>query len=151
MNNPMIRDDCNYSLNNYTLTDIQNTSVDFMLKRFSCLLNHQTGFGKTLISLTGCQHCLNHSNNLQVVIVCPKPAVASFKKELTNKLEQPYSIYTATEYKEVENARYHIFCYSKLSFLEDWLDNNSDISFIKGVAVKPQTILKFLRKLARVL
>ena len=82
--------------------------------------------GKTLISLTTAQHCINHSNTLQVVIVCPKPAVSSFKKELTKKLEQPYSIYTATEYNIVDDARYHIFCYSKLSYLEEWIEQNKD-------------------------
>lgn len=124
MNNPMLRADREYSLNDYKLKPYQNETVDFMLRRFSCLNNSQTGAGKTLVSLTACQHCLNYSNTLQVVILCPKAALSSFKKELTNMIKAPYSIYTATEYKIVEGARYHLFTYSKLDLLVEWLDKN---------------------------
>lgn len=117
----MLREDREYSLNDYKLKPKQNEIVHFMLSRFSCLNNSQAGAGKTLVSLTAAQHCVNHSKTLQVLIVCPKAALSSFKKELNTKLNQPYSIYTATEYNVTEGSRYHLFCYSKLSYLEEWI------------------------------
>lgn len=127
MHNPMLREDMEYSLNGFKLTPKQNEIAHFMLSRFSCLNNSQTGFGKTLTALTASQHCVNNSKSIQVIIICPKAAVSSFKNELTNMIKEPYSIYTATEYKVTEGARYHIFCYSKLSYLEEWISRNSDV------------------------
>lgn len=127
MHNPMLREDKEYSLNGYTLKSYQNEMVDFMLQSFQCLNNSQTGTGKTLVSLTACQHCINNSKDLQVIILCPKSALNSFKKELTNMLKQPYSIYTPEETNIVEGARYNIFSYSKVEKLEDWLEQHKDI------------------------
>lgn len=60
-------------------------------------------------------------------IVVPNSALGSFKNELTNKLKQPYSIYTAKEYKTEPNAHYNIFTYSKLDFLEEYLEANKGV------------------------
>lgn len=44
-----------------------------------------------------------------VIILCPKKANTSFKKELEGKIKQPYSIFSTEEVSDVEGSRYYIF------------------------------------------
>ena len=112
-----------YSLDGFSLTYAQNSICKNILKNYGGLINSQAGSGKTLTSLCIAQHLIDidMSDTMQICIVCPVKAVSSFKKELTNMLKKPYSIYTVKEFNIVNNARYHIFTYTKLNELEQFL------------------------------
>lgn len=112
-----------YSLEGFTLSNEQNDICKNILTNYGGIINSQAGTGKTLVSLSIAQHLINidANNTMQVCIVCPVKAVNSFKKELTTKINQPFSIYTVKEYNIVKDARYHIFTYTKLSELEQFI------------------------------
>jgi superfamily II DNA or RNA helicase len=112
-----------YSLEGFTLSNEQNDICKNILTNYGGVINSQAGTGKTLVSLSIAQHLINidANNTMQVCIVCPVKAVNSFKKELTTKINQPFSIYTVKEYNIVKDARYHIFTYTKLSELEQFI------------------------------
>ena len=115
--NPFIREDDNYSIDDIKLFPSQNEGVKFILSNFNCIINHQPGLGKTLLSLVATQHFLRASTNLQIAILAPKQAISSFKKELTNKIKESYSIYTTDEYEINKVSRYHIFTFTKIDEL----------------------------------
>lgn len=116
-NNPFIREDRNYSINNIELFPWQNEGVKFILSNFNCIINFQPGLGKTLLSLVATQHFLKASSTLQIAILAPKQAISSFKKELSTKVCESYSIYTTDEYEVHKGDRYHIFTYTKVEEL----------------------------------
>lgn len=108
--NPLIRKDGDYTINeDFPLKAPQNEGVEFILKKFNVLLNHQTGLGKTYTSLTASQHILNQLDNIKVLIFCPKKANTSFEKELNEKIKQDYAMYTAEKKIENKEADYIIF------------------------------------------
>lgn len=112
-----------YSLEGFQLTEEQNNICKNILQNYGGIINSQAGTGKTLTCLTIANHIINldMSNTMQVCIVCPVKAVSSFKKELTQKIKQEYSIYTTKEYKIIQDARYHIFTYTKLDELQEFI------------------------------
>ena len=112
-----------YSLEGFQLNPGQNDICKKILQNFGGIINSQAGTGKTLTCLSISQHLIDidMSNTMQICIVCPVKAVNSFKKELTTKIKQPYSIYTVKEYNIVDGARYHIFTYTKLKELEEFV------------------------------
>lgn len=77
--------------------------------------------GKTLISLSAAVQCIRHNKDIQIVILAPKQAISSFKKELKTKIKMKYSIHTAEETIPVTNQRFHIFVYSKIEELIKYL------------------------------
>lgn len=101
---------------NYVLTEDQNEIVDFLLKNpfsFNCA---QTGFGKTLTTITAAIH--NYVNNkdkdYHYILLLPGSAVKAFKDTFTKQLGIPFSLYTAERTVINKNARFHIFNYSTL-------------------------------------
>lgn len=113
----------NYSLEGFQLTKAQNNICKNILKNYGGLINSQAGSGKTLTSLCIAQHLIDidKSDTMQICIVCPVKALSSFKKELTNMIKEPYSIYSTKEYKIVPNARYNLFTYTRLKELQEFI------------------------------
>lgn len=129
--NKLVKQSHDYSLDGYQLHDYQNQAVEFILSKFNVLLNLQPGTGKTLISLSAAYRCIQCSKDLQVVILCPKQAVSSFKKELSKKLKVSYSIHTTEESMSPQSARFHIFVYSRIEELVKYVSShNNPIMFI---------------------
>ena len=47
--NPFIRENGDYTINNISLFPSQNSGVEFILKNFNCIINHQPGLRKNSI------------------------------------------------------------------------------------------------------
>lgn len=100
----------------YVLSDDQNEIVDFLLRNpfsFNCA---QTGFGKTLTTVTAAIHNAvnNKEKDYHYVLLLPGSAVKAFMDTIQKDLGLPVSLYTATKTKVKSNARFHIFNYSTL-------------------------------------
>lgn len=99
------------------LSQDQNEVVEFLLQNqysFNC---SQTGFGKTITTLTAAVHNAVNNPTLDIhyAIVVPNSAVKAFEYHLKDILGIPYSIYTATKTRVTSGARFHIFNYTTLS------------------------------------
>lgn len=100
----------------YSLSDDQNEIVDFLLKNpfsFNCA---QTGFGKTLTTITAAIHNAvnNKDNDYHYVLLLPGSAVKAFSDTLGKHLGISFSLYTAERTVIKKDARFHIFNYSTL-------------------------------------
>ena len=115
-----------YTLNNkYPLTDEQNEGVEFLLNNPNSILGFKTGLGKTLCALTTANIITDKYNDIDIVIVCPKSATSSFKKELETKLNTKYSIFTTDEVNKDIDARINIFNYSNLTYLIEFINTTN--------------------------
>ena len=108
-----------YTLKNkkgYALTEDQNEIVHALLNNSHYFNFAQTGFGKTLTTLTAAihTHLQNKNKDIHFVILSPNSAVKAFTDTLTEQFGIPYSIYTATKTRSKSKARFHIFNYSTL-------------------------------------
>lgn len=100
----------------YTLSEDQNDIVDFLLKNpfsFNCA---QTGFGKTLTTVTAAIHNAvnNKEKDYHYVLLLPGSAVKAFTDTIQKDLGLPVSLYTATKTNIKKDARFHIFNYSTI-------------------------------------
>lgn len=100
----------------YTLSDDQNEIVDFLLRNpfsFNCA---QTGFGKTLTTITAAVHNAinNKEQDYHYILLLPNSAVKAFTDTLGKHLGLPFSLYTAERTVIKNNARFHIFNYSTI-------------------------------------
>lgn len=108
-----------YTLKNkkgYVLDEKQNEIVEALLKNdfyFNCA---QTGFGKTLTTITAAVHTIvsRKDEDIHFVLILPPSAVKAFKDTLSSILGIPFNIYSATKVRAVKGARFHIFNYSSI-------------------------------------
>lgn len=108
-----------YTLKNkkgYTLKPEQNEIVHALLQNDFFFNFAQTGFGKTLTTLTAAIHTASRrkEEDIHFVLLLPNSAVKAFTDTLTGQLGLSYNIYTATKTRAKEGARFHIFNYSTL-------------------------------------
>lgn len=96
---------------NYTLNELQQISVDRMAKMNATVLALSPGCGKTLCVLHFVKHTLFKDNNDKCIFMLPKSARASFIKEISTRLNEPYYLITAEtskkySYSEMAKHRY---------------------------------------------
>jgi len=108
-----------YTLKNkkgYVLKPEQNEIVEALLQNDFYFNFAQTGFGKTLTTLTAAVHTANNrkDEDIHFVLLLPNSAVKAFVDTISGQLGLDYNIYTATNTRAKENARFHIFNYSTL-------------------------------------
>ena len=116
----------------FPLTQQQNEVVEFLLKSPYCINATQTGGGKTYTTLTAAQHILNVRNDYECVCLVPPCALKAFKRELQQKLCQPFNTYTSSKPALMNNARFHIITHSML---------NKYIDVIKGIYKRGHSIV----------
>ncbi len=100
----------------YQLSKDQNEVVDALLHNqyyFNC---SQTGFGKTLTTVTAAIHAMVNNPELDIhfVILLPKSAEKAFIDTIKKDLGLPLNIYTADRTRAEKGSRFHIFNYSTL-------------------------------------
>lgn len=76
----------------WPLTQEQNDLIDFGISRANAVLSGQAGIGKTLAICTLVTHLMLKYKELYTVIICPPKALASFERELSEKMKVSYSI-----------------------------------------------------------
>lgn len=108
-----------YTLKNrkgYVLNPEQNEIVHALMQDDFYFNFAQTGFGKTLTTLTAAIHTAaqRKEDNIQFVLLLPNSAVKAFVDTLVGQFGLDYSIYTAKKTRIKEGARFHIFNYSTL-------------------------------------
>lgn len=108
-----------YTLKNkkgYVLTADQNEIVEALLNNdyfFNCA---QTGFGKTLTTITAAVHTAvnRREDNINFILLLPGSAVKAFTDTLGAILGIPFNLYTAEKVKVQPGAIFHIFNYSTI-------------------------------------
>jgi len=100
---------------NIVFTEDQNEIVDFLIKRQWAFNLAQTGFGKTLTSLSAYVHKFLTAEKTHCVIVIPVSAVKPFTDTIGNIIRAPYNIFTSEKKRTMDNALFSIFTYSALS------------------------------------
>ena len=94
---------------NYTLTELQNKSIEQMSKMSSCILALSPGCGKSLAVLHFVKYHLLHGNNDKCIFMIPKSARAAFEKEMKNRIHESYILIKAgkqIQYKDIAAHRY---------------------------------------------
>lgn len=89
----------------WPLTQEQNELINFGIKRSCAVLSGQAGIGKTLAVVTLAAHLMINYKELYTVIICPPKALASFERELSEKLKVSYSI-ISTDKKILNKGRF---------------------------------------------
>lgn len=105
---------------NYILNELQQMSVDRMAKMNATVLALSPGCGKTLCVLHFVKHILFKDNNDKCIFMLPKSARASFIKEISTRLNEPYYLITAEtskKYSYSDMAKYRYI------FIENTLVN----------------------------
>ena len=92
----------------WPLTQEQNELIDFGIKRAQAVLSGQAGIGKTLAVVTMATHLMLKYRELFTVIICPPKALASFERELSEKLKVSYSIISTDKVELNKHSRYLI-------------------------------------------
>ncbi len=136
------------------LSQEQNEIIDFMRRRAVSINGAGTGLGKTYSTLTLAVHFMTKHPEYRCVILCPNKANKAFIRELTTKLFEPYSIYTADGSKVDKKSRFFIFNYSSLhKFYETIIDIKGDqqIFFIIDEAHTLSNPSSFLYKTVRMI
>lgn len=90
----------------------QIDAVNFILSRDRCLINYETGSGKTLISLEACFRLLNEKKLEKVLIVCTKSSILSFETDIehTNYKREDLVILRKTQDLDlIDEDENHIF------------------------------------------
>lgn len=108
-----------YTLKNkkgYKLDEEQNEIVEALLNNdffFNCA---QTGFGKTLTTITAAVHkaVRQSDDDIHFILLLPASAVKAFKDTLSNILGIPFDIYSSSTVRAVKGAKFHIFNYSSI-------------------------------------
>jgi len=108
-----------YTLKNrkgYVLQEEQNEIVEALLQNDFYFNFAQTGFGKTLTTLTAAIHTAikRKDDDIHFVLLLPHSAIKAFTDTLTGQFGIDYSVYTAKTIRVKEGARFHIFNYSTL-------------------------------------
>lgn len=98
----------------WPLTKEQNDLIDFGIKRPCAVLSGQAGIGKTLAVLTLVTHIMIKYKNTLSIIICPPKAIASFERELSEKLKVSYSIISTDKNVIKNNSRYLIISNTNL-------------------------------------
>lgn len=120
--NKFLRPDRNYDLmEGIKLVPEQVEGVEFLLKNYNAIVGLQAGLGKTALTLTAAQHILNNTKDTICFIICPKSANSAFIKEITTKLKEKYSLYTAEKTEVRTGSRYLIFNYSRMDLVIKYL------------------------------
>lgn len=109
-------------MKNYTLTDLQQASLDRMRQMNACIVALSPGCGKTLLCLHFVKELLT-DNNDKCIFFIPKSARAAFEKEMKNRVHENYILVKAGgtyTYKDFEKYRY-IFIENTLvnKYIED--------------------------------
>lgn len=104
---------------NLKLTEDQNEIVEFLLKTPWAFNLAQTGFGKTITTVTAAIHKMiaekQEGNTSHFIVVVPNPAVRAFTKTFTDILGIPYNIITSDTKRPEKGASFTIVTYSALS------------------------------------
>jgi len=123
---------------NFTLTNDQNEIVEALLSNdfyFNCA---QTGFGKTLTTVTAAVYKMieRKDEDIHFMLILPGSAVKAFTDTFNKILGIPFNIYTATHTRAKKGARFHIFNYTTLSaglFNKDAPGTNSYLELFKKI------------------
>ena len=107
----------------YTLTELQQKSLDQMKQMQCCILALSPGCGKTLVTLDFAKNTLLAGNNDKCIFMIPKSARAAFEKEMKTRICEPYILIKAGKqipYKDIVSHRY-IFIENTLinKYIED--------------------------------
>jgi superfamily II DNA or RNA helicase len=99
------------------LSEDQNEIVEALLNNdfyFNCA---QTGFGKTITTITAAIHkaVRRKAEDIHFILLIPSSAEKAFRDTITNILGLPVSFYTAKKRRIMNNARFHIFNYSSIT------------------------------------
>lgn len=93
---------------NYTLSDIQQKSVDRLKTTVAHVVALSPGCGKTLLILSFIQDILDGTDH-KCIFMIPKSARAAFLKEMDTRIKQPYILICAGKpysYSEMEKHRF---------------------------------------------
>jgi superfamily II DNA or RNA helicase len=94
----------------------QNEIVEALLNNDFYFNFAQTGIGKTLSTLTAAIHKAieRKEDDIHFILLLPNSAIKAFTDALATQLGVLYNIYTATNTRAKEGARFHIFNYSTI-------------------------------------
>lgn len=91
----------------YTLTDLQQSSIERLRQMNACVIALSPGCGKTILIL---HHIINNvlkDNNDKCIFFIPKSARASFIKEMTTRMHEEFILICAgTNYSYSEIAKH---------------------------------------------
>jgi ERCC4-related helicase len=104
----------------YTLNELQQMSIDRMSKMNAAILALSPGTGKTLCILDFVKNHLFKDNNDKCIFMIPKSARASFLKEISTRLNEPYYLITAETSKKYS---YSDMAKHRYIFIENTLVN----------------------------
>ena len=109
-------------MENFTLTELQQSSIAQMKQMSSCILALSPGCGKTLTVLCFIRDLLA-GNNDKCLFFIPKSARAAFEKEMKTRIKEDYILIKAGKqvpYSEIVKHRY-IFIENTLihKYIED--------------------------------
>ena len=93
---------------NYTLSDIQQKSIDRLKTTSAHVIALSPGTGKSLLILSFIQDILEGTDN-KCIFMIPKSARAAFLKEMDTRIKQPYILICAGKpysYSEMEKHRF---------------------------------------------
>lgn len=93
---------------NYTLSEVQQRSVDQLNKMSACILALSAGTGKTLTILDFISGIISNNDD-KCIFFIPKSARAAFEKELTTRLGVEYILIKAGKeysYSEISKHKY---------------------------------------------
>ena len=96
------------------LTEEQRAAADRLQKSTRFILNLQTGFGKTRVTLTALADVMNKYPFVYGIAVIPIAAIKIFLKELRESVPIPFYINTTQVKKSDPNPRLFIYTYQTL-------------------------------------
>lgn len=105
---------------NYILNELQQMSIDRMSKMQMAILALSPGCGKTLCVLHFVKHILFKDTSDKCIFMIPKSARASFIKEISTRLNEPYYLITAETSKKYS---YSDMAKHRYIFIENTLVN----------------------------
>lgn len=98
--------DYSYLLKDTVLTEEQNRAISILTTRRSMILGFQAGLGKTTTCLTAAKVFNSRNGKVCSFFFFPKSARAAFKKEVENRLCEPYALYSTDEKVEYSGQSY---------------------------------------------
>lgn len=106
----------------YTLTDLQQSSIDRLKQMNACVIALSPGCGKTILIL---HHIINNvlkDNNDKCIFFIPKSARASFIKEMTTRMHEEFILICAgTNYSYNEIAK-HRFIFIENTIVNKYIE-----------------------------
>jgi superfamily II DNA or RNA helicase len=102
---------------NYVLSEEQNEIVEALLNNDNYFNCAQTGFGKTLTTITAAVHkaVQRKEDDIHFVLLIPPSAEKAFRDTITGILGLQLNTFTATSFRGSRKAIFHIFNYSSIT------------------------------------